>query len=688
MALCKICLRLDFATISQTGVKKFLRLDEGPNLKYYVAQDIDLYTFRNAFIRYHDTLDSLHASAKLCDICRLVQISVEIVFRKNPGLGSSYEFWIGGREGSDGFEVVGFDESRTANPVCELMAAFGFCVERGSQLDHMIDGRVVPASPRSSLVLDQIKGWVQQCREHHKHAKPESVLLPTRVLKIINNAEEVILHDSIGTNGQYAALSHCWGSTQTTTLTHDNIEELRNGIKVCNLPQTFQDAIWLTSQLGIPHLWIDSLCIIQDDLADWGKESARMRDVYGNSHLTIAACRASNSQDGFLGRRLAPSYVPVPFHRNGVSGEVLAFSVPLKYVGDPTKAVDLEDEPLTSRGWTLQERYLSPRTLHFCHSKVCFECDDGFLAEDKSSLASSLLYTPGLSRYHYSVGLTEEQRSHDWRRIVESFSRRKLTMGDDKLPAIGGLAARFSLDYIPRGSVPIPSNRYLAGLWFDGMIRDLCWSIDIYRKNGVRPQKYRAPTWSWASVDGQIDYKSAWVHSINELAVVQEAHVELESPENSFGKVTDGWVCLKALKLRPYRKPTEKSLWVCEDGVVFRIVATWDSEPYQAPEQGKPADLAMGTSELFLIPLGWVDGDLQGRDPGSLLGPLFLIVKAVTHRIQSYAQVPGFQRVGFGTGVWLIDENEGTDRAGLKRLIIEKYAVAKDQGDLESIILI
>jgi hypothetical protein len=60
----------------------------------------------------------------------------------------------------------------------------------------------------------------------------------------------------------------------------------------------------------------------------------------------------------------------------------------------------------------------------------------------------------------------------------------------------------------------------------------------------------------------------------------------------------------------------------------------------------------------------------------------------VAHRIQSYAQVPGFQRIGFGTGVWLIDENEGTDRAGLKRLIIEKYAVAKDQGDLESIILV
>ncbi|RSL44974.1 hypothetical protein CEP54_014470 [Fusarium duplospermum] len=149
MPLCEICLGLDFATISQTGVKKFLRLDEGPNLKYYGARDIDLDTFRNAFIRYHDTLDSLHASAKSCDICRLVQISVETVFRKNPNLGSGYEFWIGGREGSDGFEIVGFAESRTANPICSLMAAFGFCVERGSQLDHMIDGRVVSPSPSS-----------------------------------------------------------------------------------------------------------------------------------------------------------------------------------------------------------------------------------------------------------------------------------------------------------------------------------------------------------------------------------------------------------------------------------------------------------------------------------------------------------------------------------------------------------
>lgn len=187
-------------------------------------------------------------------------------------------------------------------------------------------------------------------------------------------------------------------------------------------------------------------------------------------------------------------------------------------------------------------------------------------------------------------------------------------------------------------------------------------------------------------MDGQVDYKSAWVHSLNELAVVQDAHVELESPENIFGKVIDGWVYLKALKLRPYRKPTNKSLWVCEDGTVFHIAVTWDSEPYQAPEQGKPADLAMGTSDLFLIPLGWVYGHLQAKHHDSLLGPLFLMVKAVSHRIQSHAQVPGFQRVGFGTGIW--DGNEGTDRAELKRLIIERYVVAKERGNLESIILV
>lgn len=364
-----------------------------------------------------------------------------------------------------------------------------------SLLANVIDGRVVPPSPRSSLVLDQIKGWVQRCTQHHKHTKQESGLLPTRVLKIINHAEEVILYDSNGTNGQYAALSHCWGSTQTITLNNNNIEKLRNGIKVCNLPQTFQDAIWLSNQLGIPYLWIDSLCIIQDDPADWGRESARMCDVYGGSHLTIAACRASNSQDGFLGKRLTPSYIPVPFHRNGVSGEVLAFSIPLKYVGDSIKVADLEDEPLTSRGWALQERCLSPRTLNFCLSKVCFECDDGFVVEDKSSLAPFLLYPPDFwSRY--STKFTNEQRRDNWRRIVVSYSKRKLTMDDDKLPAIAGLAARFSLDYIPRGSVSVPGNRYLAGLWFDHMIRDLCWSIKSYRGNGVRPQKYRAPTWS------------------------------------------------------------------------------------------------------------------------------------------------------------------------------------------------
>lgn len=233
------------------------------------------------------------------------------------------------------------------------------------------------------------------------------------------------------------------------------------------------------------------------------------------------------------------------------------------------------------------------------------------------------------------------------------------------------------------------ASRYLAGLWFDDMIRDMCWSMQMFSPGGVRPRKYRAPTWSWASVDGSIDYKTSWVNSISELAVVQDAHVELATPGNAFGKVVDGWVCLKVLlSLRPYKKANNKSLWVREDGVVFRIAVTWDAEPYDPPGQSGPTDSEINnTIDLFVVPLGWVDHHLDDG-PDALLGPLFLVLKVANHCMHSFAASAVFQRVGFGIGVWVEDENGGTDKLGLRRLIVERFAAAKKRGDLQSIIII
>lgn len=522
-------------------------------------------------------------------------------------------------------------------------------------------------SPRSPAVLDKIKSWLKECTEQHQHVRPRSTSLPTRVLDITNGGQEVVLCVSDTMQGEYATLSYCWGSVQPATLTSGTVGRLSAGIGVGDLPQTFQDAIRLTYQLGIRYLWIDSLCILQDDPKDWERESSRMSEVYENSSLTIAASRATDSREGFAGER-TQTYITLPFQAEGISGEMLAFAVPPKYVLDGTLFAHLEDEPLTERGWTLQERYLSPRTLHFCHSRICFECDHGFIMEDYPSPAQALC-SPKLILGDDPARVTKEQRLRTWRRIVTEYSRRKLTVEDDKLPALGGLAAHISSDLILKDGISVPGSRYLAGLWSDEMIRGMCWSIRAHRPSGVRTRKYRAPTWSWASIEGEIDYKTDWFETFNELAIIQNAHVDLDSLEHLFGRVTGGWVYLKALKFRPYMKPNSKFFWFYEAGVDFRMFPDWDSEQYRVPELGKLAQPATGDTELFAILLGWTAHRLQSADDDSFGGPYFLILKAVEHDIYPYARVPGFQRVGFGIAGWITSSEGGTGRDGFKLIL-------------------
>ena len=262
-----------------------------------------------------------------------------------------------------------------------------------------------------------------RCDEQgYSHVKRTN-FLPTRLVDISGDATKITLLVSDGIidgEDEYATLSHCWGSKVQPTmaaLTHGSLADFIAGVNTTSLPQTFQDAVWLTRRLGIRYLWVDSLCIMQDDHDDWTRESAKMCDVYRNASLTIAASRAAGSSEGFLGERKEREYARVPFcienpspsplsrkdsddvsQTTTVSGEALVFALPPRLVYDPNYCVYLEDEPLMKRAWALQERYLSRRTLHFCHDQIYFECEHSFISEDGCISVSPIHLRPFISK--------------------------------------------------------------------------------------------------------------------------------------------------------------------------------------------------------------------------------------------------------------------------------------------------
>ncbi|CAG7562051.1 unnamed protein product [Fusarium equiseti] len=123
--------------------------------------------------------------------------------------------------------------------------------------------------------------------------------MPSRVLDIDGDLMRLIEVAS-GQQGRYTALSHCWGGGIDIRTTQGNYSAQKMGLRYCDLPLSFQDAISVTKGLGLRYLWIDALCIIQDSQADWEIESGNMAAIYQNAYLVIGADMSPNSFGGFL----------------------------------------------------------------------------------------------------------------------------------------------------------------------------------------------------------------------------------------------------------------------------------------------------------------------------------------------------------------------------------------------------
>ncbi|KAL1616270.1 hypothetical protein SLS54_008563 [Diplodia seriata] len=316
-----------------------------------------------------------------------------------------------------------------------------------------------------------------------------------------------------------------------------NIDEFtKNGIEMKKLPLTFRHAIDFASRLGqVRFIWIDSLCIIQDDNEDWLTQSKEMGKVYNNSFLNISATAAKNGDEGLFDIRRPPLLWSdeIDLNVDGIPGMIQEQnSHPIRRctVLDASFWTNHVDQaPLNRRGWVLQERLMAPRNVHFCKEQVAWECQcdkgrkserhpDGFPILDKRSqrLVSStdaeyleakrlLQRAPDLNHQ-----ITDEQAYRTWKQIVERYTRAKLTKPKDKLIALSGVAQRM---YEKTGWV------YVAGLWQNRLPQNNCLQVNLesqllwcvepvwdtkrqqFSYPSSRPKEYRAPCFSWAALD-------------------------------------------------------------------------------------------------------------------------------------------------------------------------------------------
>lgn len=334
----------------------------------------------------------------------------------------------------------------------------------------------------------------------------------------------------------YAALSYCWGSKpnqgEPFTTTKSNIASRQSGFSFGDLPRTLQDAVRTSRALGIRYIWIDALCIIQDDPEDWGKESSRMGQIYSHSCLTIAATTSESSFDGFLYRD--PSYKTtsqfVFKEVQSYRSEALIKKSGLVHFRYPLET-SVEDFLSTcrweERGWTLQEKLLSTRTLFFTRDVFYYECATTQRVEVPGYSFPKRIEFPALLADSHIMTESERSKKQNyylsrWYEVVTAYTRRKLTKSNDKLPAIEGLASELNR---------VLDDTYIYGLWRADMHRGLVWRVGSGHSWKLPRNGYHAPTWSWACRDGIVSwdasiYESGWMSliQVNDIQPHRKCH--------------------------------------------------------------------------------------------------------------------------------------------------------------------
>ena len=259
---------------------------------------------------------------------------------------------------------------------------------------------------------------------------------------------------------------------------------------MARLPKTFRDAVSVAKWLHIRYLWIDSLCIIQDSIEDWTIEAASMRDVYKYSYGTIAATGASDSSIGLFFEHLPHSVPPLKVNiawTGWPAGEYYGF------------AFDLWDEniteaPLNRRAWVVKERLLSPPVLHFARHQMFWECQELAACETFPwGLPKAIRDEKTSAKRYLGAGSQEFKRRH-WQDIVHTYTRGLLTRDTDKCIAFHGLVEQAQV---------VANDTYIAGFWRHYIVQQLPWQILTHRPS-ARSSAYRAPSWSWLSVNDEV----------------------------------------------------------------------------------------------------------------------------------------------------------------------------------------
>ncbi|KAI1421570.1 heterokaryon incompatibility protein-domain-containing protein [Xylaria sp. FL1777] len=479
---------------------------------------------------------------------------------------------------------------------------------RDNAASHLIHNRPISRFPGSADNLGLARQWLQKCQTSHAKCKNvSSNYMPLRVLRISNGCGScefrVVLETTTKNKSiqPFAALSYCWGGDQPYKTTKARMLSGNLSLEWRKIPKSVQDAIRTTAALGLQCLvsdsrspWADSLCIIQDDEDDKALQISDMARVYSQATVTIVASRANRAIDGFLGEiNLTPQTrlaVRLPFRCPGQ--EQTVGSAYLTHI-DGTRD---SSEPIDSRAWTLQERYLSNRVLEFGSRQTRWTCAGSSVAASPAALTisnSPVSTTTARDSYTNGWKWDKNPESHDsqmiylhndllsdlaefaiqrsstawvrewlhsrWETVLSEYTSRLLSVPTDRILAISGVAEIFLSHLRKEGRDE--NEEYLAGIWKSSLPSMLCWhavateGVDGSKRPDMKvvardrlppcPQIYQGPSWSWVGINCHVSFILGRSCQRDCRAVLLDTDVRLTNASAKCGFVSSAILTVK-----------------------------------------------------------------------------------------------------------------------------------------------
>ncbi|CAG9982970.1 unnamed protein product [Clonostachys byssicola] len=416
-------------------------------------------------------------------------------------------------------------------------------------LETLLEDSEGPVQTKGGQQIDfrLMRRWLKDCDHNHgpicNHPRPGNRIKTEIPLFFIDVVKECLVTGT--SRDQYFVLSYTWGRVNMHMTLLENVEERRRpgALSSVPFPKTIKDAMDATRSLGERLLWIDAICIVQDDASQKARDIPNMDIVYGRAHATIVALHGDNADAGLPGvspgSRACQQIETIDLslsdeNEDNVSQE--KSNRKCRFVRGPSPLpLALQASTWNTRGWILQERLLSKRCIYFSADAFYFECNRGILAEggvneEYTSFFLGELFNgqeieqrPKQDNPISDLGIMHDLEASPrlwkawavYKELVQMYSKRQFTFKPDILDGFAGIFAVLDelvlQDYVESATVHgLPESFFIhALLWTPAAkiprrgqkLRTEMSGMDIGQPD------LRFPSWSWAGWDGSVDYR-------------------------------------------------------------------------------------------------------------------------------------------------------------------------------------